>query len=80
MTSNAMNFFAPDSEDQAHLSESEIFDLYDEDDGDEDFQVVMVMMKKPTVRMEGADSSLPNAFDRLRVSDNRNFNSVKLLN
>jgi hypothetical protein len=38
MTSNAMNFFAPGSEDQAHLSESEIFDLYDEDDGDDDFQ------------------------------------------
>jgi hypothetical protein len=34
MTSNAMEFFALGSEDKVHLSDSEISDLYDEEDGD----------------------------------------------
>jgi len=40
MTSNAMNFFALGSKHKVHLSDSELSDLYDEEDGDEDFQGV----------------------------------------
>jgi hypothetical protein len=85
MTSNAMEFFALGSEDKVHLSDSEISDLYDEEDGDsgdgDDKEADRVRMESG----EAADSSifftkLPNAFDRLRVSGSRSFNGVKLLN
>ena len=50
----------------------EVSDLCNEEDEDEDFQ-------GPDDK-DVDDSSLPNAFDRLRVSGSRSFNSVNFSN
>lgn len=74
--------FSLRSEHKAHLSTSETSDPYSEEDGDEDFQGLDCDGDDEADREDGeaADSSLPNAFDRLRVSDRRNFNGLKLFN